>query len=561
MEFKIQPESPEAKCQHNLLSKDGPLKLPKSKICINLTDAKYDVIHHVCKKVLKWQIIQNDEENMNCDIIWNDTACNQDLLGRLKPFQKLNHFPGIFSIARKNFLCIHLNKMKKAFPTYYKFFPKSFNLPIDKNLLIKEFEDKKKNHTFIVKPEALSMGRGIFLTKRLEEIPLSENLVVQKYVQKPFLIDNLKFDLRIYVLVTSVSPLKIFIYKEGLARFATEEYIQPDHKNVKNICQHLTNYSINKNSKNFKFDENPLTAETGHKRSLASIWKYCEQNGIDSKAIFNDIKKGVIKTICSIQPILKHCYTSCQPNDFTGGMCFEVLGFDVIIKNNYKAYVLEVNHAPSFNSDTPYDFKVKSALLKNVFDIIDCNIEQRNFIIEKEHQIVEDRFKSGVRRRMTLEEKEKARNEYAVLLDKRIEQNIGQFELIYPMQNPTEPYEEFMKYSENLLLEATGVKNNKVKRREKTCNLKNKISTMKANNENIQHQNQSMPDEIKALQKMKLEKIQEAVNRLYSKKSSDIEQAQKERIIKLKTHDDLLMKKYEALKTNIVTLEFLPNIR
>ena len=76
-------------------------------------------------------------------------------------------------------------------------------------------------------------------------------MVAQRYLHKPYLIDNLKFDLRIYVLVYGVDPLRVFIYQEGLARFATEEYRGTNKKNLENLYMHLTNYAINKNNENF----------------------------------------------------------------------------------------------------------------------------------------------------------------------------------------------------------------------------------------------------------------------------------------------------------------------
>ena len=54
-----------------------------------------------------------------------------------------------------------------------------------------------------------------------------DRCVVQRYMHKPYLIDGLKFDMRIYVLVAGIDPLRIFVYEEGLARFATEEYRPP----------------------------------------------------------------------------------------------------------------------------------------------------------------------------------------------------------------------------------------------------------------------------------------------------------------------------------------------
>ena len=71
----------------------------------------------------------------------------------------------------------------------------------------------------------------------------------------PFLIDGLKFDFRVYVLLKSVNPLKIFIYREGLARLATNKYKRPSKKNLNNMCMHLTNYAINKKSPKFIFNE------------------------------------------------------------------------------------------------------------------------------------------------------------------------------------------------------------------------------------------------------------------------------------------------------------------
>ena len=74
--------------------------------------------------------------------------------------------------------------------------------------------------------------------------------IVSKYVGNPHLINGFKYDLRIYVLVTSFSPLKIYVYNQGLVRFCTKKYSN-DPKTRNELCMHLTNYSINKDNENF----------------------------------------------------------------------------------------------------------------------------------------------------------------------------------------------------------------------------------------------------------------------------------------------------------------------
>lgn len=75
----------------------------------------------------------------------------------------------------------------------------------------------------IVKPNAKSQGKGIFLTRDMEEIREKE-CVVQEYCRNPLLIENLKFDLRIYVLVVGCDPLRAYIHEDGIVRLATEPY-------------------------------------------------------------------------------------------------------------------------------------------------------------------------------------------------------------------------------------------------------------------------------------------------------------------------------------------------
>lgn len=104
-----------------------------------------------------------------------------------------------------------------------------------------------------MKPVAASCGRGIKLIDAKTKISKKEGILACRYVHNPHLINGLKYDLRVYVLVTQFNPLKVYIYNDGLVRFATEKYnLDPKRLNEKFV--HLTNFSINK--KNTKFIKN-----------------------------------------------------------------------------------------------------------------------------------------------------------------------------------------------------------------------------------------------------------------------------------------------------------------
>jgi len=92
--------------------------------------------------------------------------------------------------------------------------------------------------------------------------------VVQRYLHKILLIDKLKFDLRIYILLVGVDPMRVYFFKEGLCRLATCEYRAPNPSNLDNLYMHLTNYAINKFSSAYVSNKGSGEDNVGHKRSL-----------------------------------------------------------------------------------------------------------------------------------------------------------------------------------------------------------------------------------------------------------------------------------------------------
>lgn len=82
---------------------------------------------------------------------------------------------------------------------------------------------------------------------------MHSDVVVQKYIDNPMLLNGYKFDLRIYIMVTGIKEGKLhaFMADEGLARFCTELYCKPTQSNFKKMYMHMTNYSLNKHSEDY----------------------------------------------------------------------------------------------------------------------------------------------------------------------------------------------------------------------------------------------------------------------------------------------------------------------
>ena len=294
-------------------------------------------------------------------VMWHGGPLKPALYQSLSKYQKVNHFPRSHEITRKDLMYKNLAKMQAIHGARtFDFIPKTFIMPQDSGQL--EYEMSQMDSTWIVKPSASSQGKGIFLASKFSEVPKKDH-VVSQYIDNPLLIDGLKFDLRIYVAITCFNPLRIYMYKEGLARFATQKY---NSTGKGSRFMFLTNYSVNKFSDKFVENSNALEDDKGSKWSISALRKLFAEQGVNDEKLWVKIKDLVVKTIISIEGIV---FSGCEMHLPFRSNCFELLGFDVLVDDTLNPWLLEVNLSPSMNCDAPIDQKIKGEMIADLFTL------------------------------------------------------------------------------------------------------------------------------------------------------------------------------------------------
>lgn len=298
---------------------------------------------------------------------WSGPGLRDSAYQDMNEFQRVNHFPGSTELTRKDRLWMNFRDMAQTFGDAFDFVPETFVLPGQ----MQEFLDcyQKKGGLWIVKPNASSRGRGIFVLRDVADLPVDEMSVVSRYVENPLLIQGLKFDLRVYVLVTSYEPLRAYIYREGLVRFASKPYSK-DPKHLTDAYRHLTNYSINKGSSSFVENSEVQADNVGHKWSISALNKHLRCIGVDAELMWTRIMDAIVKSLLSVEPVIG-ARTKATAN--YSHNCFELYGFDVLVDQDLKPWLLEVNLSPSMQADSPLDWQIKSSLLSDSFNLVGIN--------------------------------------------------------------------------------------------------------------------------------------------------------------------------------------------
>lgn len=442
-------------------------KKKKGVITANVSGTKFEIVRLVIDEM---GFIKTPDDDETSNLIWCDAAVHQEKITELQNYQRINHFPGMGEICRKDFLARNMTKMIKARPLDYTFVPRTWIFPSEYTQFqnyVKELKKKRKQKTFIIKPANGAMGHGISLIRNGDKIPSQDHLIVQEYIEKPFLMEGYKFDLRIYILVTSCDPLKIFLYHDGLVRMGTEKYIPPNESNLSQLYMHLTNYSVNKHNERFERDE---TEDKGSKRSIKWFTEFLNANQYDVAKFWSDISELVVKTLIVAEPHVLHAYRMCRPGQSPGSqsVCFEVLGFDILLDRKLKPWLLEINRAPSFGTDQKIDYDVKRGVLLNALKLLNIRTSDKRKNLAKQKAEAQRRLygQNTIRRpspgssdweqqRHQLERRKEELKERLVQVRKQVSReehenrHMGNYRRIYPPEDKSllEKYEGLLTVS------------------------------------------------------------------------------------------------------------------
>ncbi|XP_071809218.1 polyglutamylase complex subunit TTLL1-like [Asterias amurensis] len=334
------------------------------------------------------------EEDWN--FYWSNVQTTRNIFNvdtgyRLQDDQIINHFPNHYELTRKDLMVKNIKRYRKDLEkegsplaekdengkhVHLDFIPITFLLPADYNLFVEEFR-KNPSSTWIMKPTGKARGIGIFLINKLSQLKkwsrdsrtssfqapsAKDAYVIAKYIDNPLLIGGKKFDLRIYVLVTSYRPLKCYIYKLGFCRFCTVKY-SANINELDNMFIHLTNVSIQKHGEEYN-------SQHGGKWTVHNLRVYLE--GTRGKEVtdklFDEMNWVIVHSLKSMANVMA--------ND---RHCFECYGYDIIIDDNLKPWLIEVNASPSLTSTTSNDRIMKYNLINDSLNIVMPNGEVPDF--------------------------------------------------------------------------------------------------------------------------------------------------------------------------------------
>ena len=413
--------------------KEKEKRMEKKEIAKNLKNKNYFIVYpgnngQLIERCIltreNWDKLPKDKKNHESNLLWTPLSIqiNYNFHKAIEESHIVNHFENHKHLTNKRNIFINLLKYCESNNiNLFSFYPLTIIISLNNDYFDIEIENFKKcyfdlpnlvedlenkNGNFLDKhyknyfniytdkklgniqkliiPKSHYAGKNLWLIKKINlnrgrEIQVMSNLdqiiqqisqikneqkklkylIIQKYIEKPLLYCGRKFDIRIWVLFTyllKTNKFEAYVFKEGHLKASSEIF----DINSLDLYIHLTNYSVQKNNKNFSKNE------IGNEISFNTFQKELDKNG--------DInfKKNIFENIIKIIEITANIAKN-KINVLNRKNCFELFGYDFILDENYKPFLLEINTNPGFEESSPL---IKMLIPRMIDDALRLTIDK-----------------------------------------------------------------------------------------------------------------------------------------------------------------------------------------
>lgn len=279
-----------------------------------------------------WEV--TDQEGW--DLLWTAGEPTSDQLAGRTENSWVNHLPGIGVITRKDRLWLttehHRFLLARRGYEFPQTVPTTYLMPPGWAQL-QAAAQQDPGSAWIQKPRASARGVGISVLDDAANADSGPNWLVQRYV-RPHLLDGRKYSLRWYVLIASLDPLRAYVFDDGFAKLASHPFSGAERSDR---LAHLTNPDVQAANPDLAVSADNLT-HGGYARRL-------QDDGTDSDALFRDIRRLLGFVVAAAREPLSRAAWAGAGAGPAGH--FELLGFDILIDEDLRPWVAEVNLGPS----------------------------------------------------------------------------------------------------------------------------------------------------------------------------------------------------------------------
>lgn len=308
------------------------------------------------------------------DACWYTGMPKPDVYEKLSAGDRINHIPGNNALTIKSRLAQSLETTRlrvseecganSPFARRASFYPDTFPLP-ERYHALQDAAHANPDIRWILKPRNSARGQGISLVRDIAAVPKDAKWMVQRYLERAHLMHGHKYVLRLYVLITSVEPLRAYLYHEGFAKLASEPY---DLNAPFNIFSHLTNPDINATNTE---SETPVVFIP-----FSDYRGWLRDQGHDDTALFAKLRDLVTITMISARDHMAQRMAELGPH---GDGAYEIIGLDCLVDADLEPWILECNLSPSLDiCAAPEDGgireeEIKSQLVKDMVAMLGFN--------------------------------------------------------------------------------------------------------------------------------------------------------------------------------------------